>query len=265
MERPDGEVVWTRLSVAMVRGLADEPLYFVVQFQDVTARKEAEAELGRYAAELAELARVDPVTGLPNYRQFHYLLNHELQRARRHEQPWSVVLFDIDGLQAISEVDRQRADRALALAGHAISDACRGSDHAARIGSDQFALILPNTDSTQAQVTARRVAAAVENAGVATLSHGEATWPHDGDSVELLLLRADMSLEAGKRTASGCEPATAVHSAVLACPTDAVQELVGVAHQFLGMDVAFLARINDVEHTLHAVSGRIGVIRIQRR
>jgi diguanylate cyclase (GGDEF)-like protein/PAS domain S-box-containing protein len=253
--RPDGSVMWARLSLALVRDLDDEPLYFVLQVQDVTARKDSEAELSRYAAQLAQLARVDPVTGLPNYRQFAELLAHELERARRYGREWSIVLFDIDGFRQLNDAGRLRADRALALVGHTISDACRASDHAARIGADEFALILPNTDNAQARATGQRVRNAVQQAGVASVSHGTVTWPTDGDSIELLLLRADMNLQEAKRAIATTAHASASPAPVAACPTNAVQELVAVAQRFLGMELAFLARITDGTQTLEAVSG----------
>ena len=252
---PNGETVWTLLSVASVRGARDEPLYFVLQFQDITARREAEAELSRYADQLAQLARIDPVTGLANYREFHSLLDHELQRAARHGQEWSIVLFDIDGFARLNESDRLRADRALALTGEAIGAACRASDRAARIGADEFALVLPNTGTEHAGTAAARVAAAVAKAGVVALSYGAVTWPHDGDSVELLLLRADMNLQAAKPTAAGPSTVSEVAAPVDACPTDAVHEIVTVARQFLDMDVAYLAKIDDGAQIFQTLSG----------
>jgi diguanylate cyclase (GGDEF)-like protein/PAS domain S-box-containing protein len=253
---PSGRFVWTLLSLALVRGLADEPLYFVLQFQDISARKEADAELTRYAAQLAELARRDAVTGLPNYREFQSQLEYELKRAARYEQEWSLVLFDIDGFRQLNEVDRLRGDRALALTGQAIAEACRASDRAARIGADEFALILPNTGADEAQGAAARITSAVMNAGLASLSFGIVTWPHDGKTSEQLLLQANVKLQEAKPPAPPAAP-RAVLSAQ-ACPTDVIQELVTVANQFLEMDVAYLARIEDGRQTFRTVAGDAG-------
>jgi diguanylate cyclase (GGDEF)-like protein/PAS domain S-box-containing protein len=252
---PDDGFVWAQLSLALVRDLADHPLYFVFQLQDITARKESEAELLRYADQLGELARRDPVTGLHNYREFHSLLDAELDRGRRYDCEWSVVLFDLDGFSQLNDVDHETGDRALYQAGRAIAEACRTSDRAARIGGDEFALILPNTGETEARVAATRIAAAVARTGAASLSFGAATWPVDGDAIELLLLRADMSLRAAKPGPH--EPVTTpdLTAQRLDCPTDAVRQIVVIAQQFLGMDVAYLAEMDEDTQTFAVLSG----------
>jgi diguanylate cyclase (GGDEF)-like protein/PAS domain S-box-containing protein len=252
---PGGGIVWALLSLALVRDLADEPLYFVFQLQDITARKESEAELVRYADELGELARRDPVTGLHSYREFHSLLDAELHRGRRYDSEWSVVLFDLDGFSQLNDVDHQTGERALYQTGRAIAEACRASDRAVRIGGDEFALILPSTGETEARAAGRRIAAAVARTGAASLSFGTATWPVDGDTVELLLLRADMALRAAKPKPQ--EPVTTpdLVSQRLDCPTDAVRQIVAVAKQFLGMDAAYLAELDEGTQTFAVLSG----------
>jgi diguanylate cyclase (GGDEF)-like protein/PAS domain S-box-containing protein len=252
---PDGGFISAQLSVALVRDLADHPLYFVFQLQDITARAEAEAELARYADQLGELGRRDPVTGLHNYREFHSLLDAELDRGQRYDSQWSVVLFDLDGFSQLNELDHETGDRALYQAGRAIAEACRTSDRAARIGGDEFALILPHTGKTEARAAGTRIAAAVARTGAASLSFGAATWPDDGDTVELLLLRADMSLRAAKPGPE--EPVTTpdLMSERLACPTDAVRQIVGIAWQFLGMEMAYLAEMEDGTQTFAVLSG----------
>jgi diguanylate cyclase (GGDEF)-like protein/PAS domain S-box-containing protein len=255
---PDGGFVWAQLSLALVRDLADDPLYFVFQLQDITALKESETELVRYAEQLGELARRDPVTGLHNYREFHSLLDAELDRGRRYDSEWSVVLFDLDGFKQLNEFDHETGDRALYQAGRAIAEACRISDRAARIGGDEFALILPNTGEAEARAAATRIAAAVARTGAASLSFGAATWPVDGDTVQLLLLRADMSLRAAKPGPD--EPVTTpdLLSQRLDCPTDAVRQIVSIAQQSLGMDVAYLAEMDEETQTFAVLSGEAG-------
>ncbi|HEX3831658.1 MAG TPA: PAS domain S-box protein [Solirubrobacteraceae bacterium] len=252
---PDDGFVSAQLSVALVRDLADDPLYFVFQLQDITARREAEAELVRYADQLGELARRDPVTGLHNYREFHSLLDAELDRGRRYDSQWSIVLFDLDGFSRLNEIDHETGDRALYQAGHAIADACRTSDRAARIGADEFALILPHTGKMEARAAATRIAAAVARTGAASLSFGAATWPDDGDTVELLLLRADMSLRAAKPGPQESLITPQMSAQRLDCPTDAVRQIVGVAQQFLGMDMAYLAEMDNGTLTFAVLSG----------
>ncbi|MDQ4072657.1 MAG: PAS domain S-box protein [Actinomycetota bacterium] len=144
--RPDGSIVWGLLCVSVVRDPAGEPLHFIGQVQDITARKDAEEELRRYSDHLNELALQDPLTGLRNYRDFHAALDRELERGRRHGGEFSVVLVDVEGF---ADVNRARGpvegDHLLREVGRAVAGACRASDLAARIGGDKLALLLPET------------------------------------------------------------------------------------------------------------------------
>ena len=253
--RPDGSIVWAVLSVSLVRDYEKRPLYFVSQLQDITARKDSEAELQRYSERLTELARQDPLTGLSNYREFHAMLDSELERGRRYRQQWSLVLFDVDGFEAINARDRFEGDRVLHEVGTAITAACRASDLGARIGGDEFALIMPNTSEEEAIMAALRIAAEVARAGIASLSFGAASWPRDGDSKELLLLRADMQLRSaqlGSREAAAHRQSASVagdHT------TDAIHEILSVARQHLGMELAYLSEIGGSTQTFIAISG----------
>jgi PAS domain S-box-containing protein/diguanylate cyclase (GGDEF)-like protein len=251
---PEGEPIWVQINVSLVRGLLDEPLYFVVQVQDVTAAREAMSELEQYAAHLSELARYDPVTGLPNAREFDALIEHELQRSRRYGRPWSVAQFAIDGFARLSEADRLRADHAVTLTARALGAASRGSDRACRVGPDRFALILPETDRGQAAIAARRVVDEVARTGIASLSHSVASWPQDGESVETLLGRAADELRQAQ--AHGAPPAEPVDVVPLpGCETGAIHDIVSVARKFLEMDVAYLAVIEDGTQTFQTMSG----------
>ena len=74
--RPDGESIWVMLSVSLVRGMDDEPLYFISQVENINERKRVERELTR-------LAEHDSLTGLLNRRRFQQELERERKRARR--------------------------------------------------------------------------------------------------------------------------------------------------------------------------------------
>ena len=192
--RPDGSIVWGLLCVSLVRDSDGEPVHFVRQVQDITARKEAEEELRRYSDHLNELALQDPLTGLRNYRDFHASLDRELERARRHGGEFSVVLLDFEGVAQINRArGHMEGDHVLREVGRVVAGACRASDSAARVGGSKLALVLPETGEQGAEEVTERVRQAVaEVEEELSLTHGIASWPAAGDSKELLLRRADL-------------------------------------------------------------------------
>jgi diguanylate cyclase (GGDEF)-like protein/PAS domain S-box-containing protein len=248
---PGGDVIWARLSVHVVRE-EGRPLYFVSQLHDITARKQSEEELVRYSEQLKELALRDPLTGLRNHRDFHAMLDSELGRARRYHNEWSVVLFDVDHFCQINRLHRSEGDRVLYEIAMAITDASRSSDLAFRIGGDEFSLILPNASPPDAERMAHRVAAEVARAGAASLSFGTASWPVDGDSKEIMLLRADTQMQAAKLDC-GALPRSSATGAV--APSDVVHEILALARTQLGMDLAYLSETTDTSQVYVAFDG----------
>ncbi len=142
---------------------------------------------------IADANRTDPLTGLLNRRAFEELLELELDRATRAGRPLSVVVGDIDGFRAINEREGHAAGDATlqAVAQNALKWK-RRIDHAARIGGEEFALLLPETDERGAFIVAERLRRAVHRSFVdastgVNFSFGVATAPsHGEDAVELL-------------------------------------------------------------------------------
>ena len=103
---------------------------------------------------MGQAALTDSVTGLGNHRAFQDDLRRELARASRAEQPLSVAMMDIDEFKVINDTyGHARGDQVLAELGKLMSYAIRGEDRSYRVGGDEFALIMPNTD-TEAAVQA---------------------------------------------------------------------------------------------------------------
>lgn len=160
--RKDGTLVEVSVTLSPIRDGEGRVTGVSSILRDITERKEAEDELLRYAEHLNELALLDPLTGLRNYRDFHALLDTELQRSRRYDGEWSVVLMDVDNFREINAAGGHVAgDRVLREVGVVIEEARRSSDLAARIGSDEFALVLPKTTGEDALRTAERIAETV--------------------------------------------------------------------------------------------------------
>ena len=160
--------------------------------------------IARLNARIADSNRTDPLTGLLTRRAFEELLELELVRAARAERPMSVIVGDIDCFRAVNERHGHAAgDAALqAVADNALKWK-RRIDVAARIGGEEFALLLPETDERGAFIVAERLRRATHRSfgdasiGV-TFSFGVATAPgHAGEAVGLLRA-ADRATTAAK-------------------------------------------------------------------
>jgi len=156
----------------------------------------------RARAALELLATTDELTGLANRRRFHQELERELAAARRYRTPLSLLLLDLDGFKEINDTHgHQAGDQALHAIAQALQAEVRAPDLAARIGGDEFAVLLPQTGRAAAAVLAQRLARMVAGSlspplSVST-SIGIATA--DGERDVDLLAAADASLYQGKR------------------------------------------------------------------
>ncbi len=103
-------------------------------------------------------AVTDPLTGLYNRRLFAETFEKELNRARRYTQPLGLVTLDLHRFKEVNDKHgHPRGDDVLRAASATLKKALRTSDSAFRIGGDEFALLLPQTDSDQAMALSRRV------------------------------------------------------------------------------------------------------------
>jgi diguanylate cyclase (GGDEF)-like protein len=124
---------------------------------ELKAAVERQRELARRAQELAER---DELTGLARRRRFEEELARTAAQARRHGTPAALLLVDVDGLKSINDNHGHRAgDALLADLGRTIGAALRTADLPARIGGDEFAVILPDTALPEAETVARKVVA----------------------------------------------------------------------------------------------------------
>ena len=152
------------------------------------------------------LATHDDLTGLLNRRGFQQRIETELRRALRYEQPLSIVLGDLDSFKALNDRFGHRCgDDALRGFAAVCEEHVRGVDLVVRVGGEEFALVLPDTDEAGAVLVAERVRRAVRDRlrapdGTAvTASFGVASWPKHGLDAEVLLDHADQAMYAAKR------------------------------------------------------------------
>jgi diguanylate cyclase (GGDEF)-like protein len=156
----------------------------------------------RLFRQVRTLAISDSLTGIANYRHLVDILQSELERSGRTNRPFSVLLMDLDGLKKIN--DRHGhviGSRALCRVATILRLNSRSIDTAARYGGDEFALILPETNTAAAEQVAERVRNCLsddEEVPVLSISIGVATFPKCGGSVQELLEYADRALYAMK-------------------------------------------------------------------
>jgi len=147
------------------------------------------------AARLERLALTDPLTGLPNRRHLELHLARELARASRRGVGLAVAVFDLDGLKAVNDTQGHEAgDTLLRDTTTAWRTQLRAMDLLARVGGDEFVLVLPDCGD---EATCRWTVDRVREAGAAA-SAGVAVWDGEED-VAALLRRADDALYAAKR------------------------------------------------------------------
>ncbi|HYI15487.1 MAG TPA: diguanylate cyclase, partial [Thermomicrobiales bacterium] len=165
-----------------------------------------------------QLAMRDPITDLPNYRQFQTRLFSELARSDRHERPLALLAIDLDEFKNINDAFGHLAgDEVLRQIGARLLTQLRESDGLARYAGDEFVVILPETDRTLAQAIADRLhdiiadrpfAISSGHNVIVALSIGVAAYPADASTADDLIRAADSAMYWVKRTRRGIVPTT---------------------------------------------------------
>ena len=182
-----------------------EPLAeHIEQAESLVASAIPAIENARRYGEARKLAETDALTGLYNQRYFHETLRREVLRAQRYERNLALIVFDVDDFKAINDqIGHLAGDRVLAQAADRLREAVRSVDVPARIGGDEFAVILPESDAEDADQLYRRVQSSMRGTSLGTdderlrLSAGIAELQH-GDTAAGLFERADGALYRAK-------------------------------------------------------------------
>ncbi len=165
-------------------------------------------KLGESLEALRRLATRDELTGLLNRREYDRILAEEEDRARRFGHPLSLVIIDLDLFKAINDTHGHPAgDAVLREAARRIAGAIRTVDRAARIGGEEFALVLVQSGRVAALDVARRAVASIAGEPIrigdgfsitVTASAGVAELPSDARNADELIAAADKALYAAK-------------------------------------------------------------------
>jgi diguanylate cyclase (GGDEF)-like protein/putative nucleotidyltransferase with HDIG domain len=153
---------------------------------------------------LSDAARTDALTGLLNRRGFNDVFDLELERSRRSGRPCALLMADLDHFKRVNDLlGHPAGDERLRKFGKLLEAGKRRIDAAARMGGEEFALLLPETDEHGAYVIAERMRHAVRDAFAPdqvalTVSFGVAAYPNHGATGDQLMQAADQALYVAK-------------------------------------------------------------------
>jgi diguanylate cyclase (GGDEF)-like protein/PAS domain S-box-containing protein len=197
----DGHVVWINLSVSLARGGDGRPMHFVSQIENITGRKQAEERLLHQALH-------DALTGLPNRVLLYDRLEQALSRRERHHDSSMAVLFlDLDRFKLVNDsLGHDTGDRLIVEVAQRLREVLRPTDTIARIGGDEFVILVEDLDDRdEATTLAERVRAAVgvpfrlkEGNVVPSVSVGIAFAEEHHHSPQQLLREADTAMYRAK-------------------------------------------------------------------
>jgi diguanylate cyclase (GGDEF)-like protein/PAS domain S-box-containing protein len=201
-----GHRVWVNLSAALVRSHSGDPRYFIVQVEDITERRLAQAKLAHQAAH-------DALTGLPNRALLLDRLRHALARQVRSDGGVAVMFLDLDRFKVVNDsMGHTAGDELLCRVAERLSAELRPGDSVSRLGGDEFVVLLEDVDSTEdaCEVADRLGASLVQPISVGdasvvvTASIGIAMARHAGSDADALLRDADTAMYRAKERGKDC-------------------------------------------------------------
>lgn len=201
---PDGTVHWIASKGRGFYDEAGEAVRMSGMAWDVTLHK-------HYEEEIRALSNTDELTGISNRRGFLTLAEQELKRAERTKKGLLFIYADLDGLKLINDtLGHQKGDEALVEAAMILKEAFRESDIIARIGGDEFALLVSETPTTYANTVKTRLQQQIDLRNASpnreyriSLCTGVAHYdPHNPVSLDKLISIADAAMYENKRRTS---------------------------------------------------------------
>jgi diguanylate cyclase (GGDEF)-like protein/PAS domain S-box-containing protein len=200
-----GETGSVIVSLALARERDGTPLHYLAQLQDVSERRRLEQNM-------RALGDHDPLTGVRNRRLFGHDLKLQVARSRRYGEVAGLMLIDLDAFRCVNDVHGEQAgDAALEAVARSLGRRLRETDLLARLGADQFAVLLPHIDEDGLAVVADGLARAVAACGIdvgdelvhPSASIGFTLVDEHTHSAEQALLAADRAMRACRAAAAG--------------------------------------------------------------
>jgi len=214
-----GRRYWGQVLIAVLREEGDDISGYSVVLRDVTERKVSSDNLAR-------LLTTDHLTGVSSRAHFFEIAETEVARAERHGRALSVVMLDADYFKRINDTaGHQAGDEVLKRIAGEAKGLLRTSDTVARLGGEEFILMLPSTTTSEAVAVAERLRVAVERARIdtavgtlkATVSLGVATLSTANPTLQSLLAAADRALYDAKRAGRNCVRGEMLNSTDVSC------------------------------------------------
>jgi len=213
--------IYIDLQVSSLAPQSANPPGYLITFRDINSRKQAELQLQKANENLhnqinevnhlqellQEQATHDMLTGLHNRRLTDDVLNQQLEYSRQYQQPYSILVLDIDHFKKINdEFGHQTGDMLLEEYGKFNLTATRKNDFSCRLGGDEILMAFPNMTEEQAQKKANSIRQKLQSITVdkenqrisTTVSIGIATFPLIGDTVKELINWADQAMYMAK-------------------------------------------------------------------
>jgi diguanylate cyclase (GGDEF)-like protein len=203
-------VLWRFVSRRSAGLAADQVFVAERRLNDTIDRLAVEcvvAYFDRVTADLAYQARRDPLTELLNHQALTHDLEQELERARRYGHVLTLVYFDVDRFKRINDtLGHLEGDRVLRVVAALVSETVRRSDLAGRMGGDEFAVVLVESDLEAGGIFLARLVDRIDERAAAgelpqgfSISPGLAHFPSEGDTAQALFKLADARLYEAKR------------------------------------------------------------------
>lgn len=204
--RKDGSLYTVDQTITPLCSADGAVTHFIAIQNDVTLQRES-SERERY------LAYHDPLTGLPNRRYFLDLQRRALLLAKRANTLVALLFIDLDRFKPVNDaLGHQAGDRLLCAVSERLTASVRKSDTVARVGGDEFTILLPDLANREdAIMLATKVVAAISRPFMIdgrqidiAASVGVAFYPFDGDNPEELMRKADQAMYAAKSHGGNC-------------------------------------------------------------